>query len=67
MTDPLSLATHDEELLAEITLLTELMLAANEAADGRVPPDILDRILRQSPSAREPVDAPLVPQQRSPA
>jgi hypothetical protein len=64
MTDPLSMNPKDEELLSEIVLLTDLMIAANEA-DGRVPPDTLDLILAGTPLAREPAALPSVPRQRT--
>jgi hypothetical protein len=64
MTDPLSLNPKDEELLSEIVLLTDLMIAANEA-DGRVPPDTLDVILSDGHPAREPRALLSVPRQRT--
>ena len=64
MTDPLSMLPHDEELLAEITLLTDLMIAAN-AADVRVDPNAIDLILRRPPLAGAPIWAPVVSHQRT--
>ena len=64
MTDPLSVHPHDEDLLAEIRLLTDLMIAANDA-DVRVDPDTIDLILRRPPLASAPIWAPFVPHQRT--
>jgi hypothetical protein len=59
MTDQWNLSPRDEELLIEITLLTDLMIAANEA-NGRVDPDALDVILGGPPSDGAPVSTPLM-------
>ena len=64
MTDPLSVHPQDEELLAEIGLLSDLMIAANDA-DGRVDRDIIDFILRRPPLISVPVSTSLVPLQRT--
>jgi len=64
MTNALSAHPHDEELLAEIRLLTDLMIAANDA-DDRVDPDTIDLILRRPALASAPIWAPFVPHQRT--
>jgi hypothetical protein len=64
MTDPLSMNPHDEELLVEIELLTELMIAANET-DGRVDADTIDLILTDCPQVEKPISKPTAPHQRA--
>jgi len=64
MADRLSTNPKDEDLLAEITLLTELMIAANDT-DGLVDPDVVDRILSGHPTDRGQPPTPSVPRQRS--
>lgn len=60
MADNLSESPQDEDLLFEIMLLGDLMIAANEEADGRVPPNVVDSILRDT---RERTSTPWVPSQ----
>jgi hypothetical protein len=64
MTDPLSMNPQDEEVRCEITLLTDLMIAANDAA-GQVDPDAIDRILRSRTLAGDQDPAPFAPRQRT--
>jgi hypothetical protein len=64
MTDPLNIDLNDEELLVEITLLTALMIAANDV-DGPMSIETIDRVLRGGPPALpEPLPIPSARHQR---
>jgi hypothetical protein len=57
MSDQLSMDLHDEELLVEIRLLTDLMIAANQA-DGRMAMDSVDLVLDVPAAVVRPLSMP---------
>jgi hypothetical protein len=56
VTDPLDVPLHDDALLAEVRLTTELIIAASEATEP-LTQDEIDRLLGRTPDApRSPDD-----------
>ena len=57
MSDEFDVAVHDSEALAEIELLTNLIIATSEH-EGRLPDNRIDEILGVAPPAHGPQPSP---------